>query len=351
MNESVTGCACAGLLCLIALTVVLTPLAAAAAQKTDVITLRNGDRITGEIKEVTQGRLRLSTDAMDTVSIRWIDIAAVDSDKTLEVEVQSGERIYGSLQPGEQPGDVVVVGAGEPVPVPRERIAAVWPIGQSFWKKLDGNVSLGVNFTQASDQVESDVTVNSMYTTRNNRVTVDISSTVKAVQGTTTTNRHQLQADWQRETRWPNWFTIVLGGLQHNSELNLDYRGSIGGGFGRYLRNTSRYRWATYAAGMLSQEQYTGDAGRQNFDLLGGTTLEVYIYGEHDLTFNTGLEVSPSLTDAGRVRVVFNSSLAYELVHNFTIGLQLFEQYDSQPPQEDALKNDLGINTTLGYKW
>ena len=39
------------------------------AQKNDTIYLRNGDRITGELKKFEYGLLNLSTDAMKTISI------------------------------------------------------------------------------------------------------------------------------------------------------------------------------------------------------------------------------------------------------------------------------------------
>jgi len=340
----------AGLLCL-ALAGVTLYAAPAAAQKTDVITLRNGDHITGEIKNIEQGRLQLSTNAMDTVYIRWIDIASIQSDKTLEVQLRSGEPIYGSLQPAPTSGDIVVDSEGGSTTLPNNDVASAHPIGQSFWKKLDGNLSLGLNFTQASGQAESDLSFSNTLTSRHDQISVDISSTIKRIQGETTTNRQELASAWRRRIRWPQWFSVVLGGLQKNSELNLAFRGSIGAGAGRYLRNTSTYNWSVYSTGLFTQERYTGDPGRQEFDVLAGTSLDVFLYGTHDFILSTDFQAIPSVTDAGRVRLNFNHTLSYELVNNFTIGLQFYEQYDSRPPQEGAEKNDFGINTTFGYHW
>ena len=46
--------------------------AAAPAQKTDVVTFTNGDQITCDIKELVHGRLRVKTDTMETVYVRWL---------------------------------------------------------------------------------------------------------------------------------------------------------------------------------------------------------------------------------------------------------------------------------------
>ena len=45
-----------------------------ARDKTDVIFMTNGDRLTGEIKQLEHGKLLLSTEAMGQVLIEWDDI-------------------------------------------------------------------------------------------------------------------------------------------------------------------------------------------------------------------------------------------------------------------------------------
>ena len=51
-----------------------------ARDKTDVISMSNGDRVTGEIKQLEHGKLRLSTDSLGELSIEWNDIERLDSD-------------------------------------------------------------------------------------------------------------------------------------------------------------------------------------------------------------------------------------------------------------------------------
>ena len=236
----------------------LIPAPAAAMQKTDLITLHNGDRITGEIKSVGQGQLQLSTAAMGTVYLEWIHIASIQTDKTLEVEVQTGDRIYGSLQSGEDPETLGVVRSGEtPVPVPRQEIVAAQPIGESFWNKLNGNFSLSFDLAQSSEQIDYSLNFNNTYTTRMNQVRLSANSSIGRVEGETTSNQQWLQGFWQRDTRWNRWFTIATGGLEQSLALDLDFRGTAGGGLGRYLKETSRHRWAAYGAGLLVHENYS----------------------------------------------------------------------------------------------
>jgi hypothetical protein len=64
---------------------------------TDRIHLRNGDVITGNIKELDRGKLRFKTRTMDTVFINWVNIESIDSDKYLRVERVDGTFNYGVI--------------------------------------------------------------------------------------------------------------------------------------------------------------------------------------------------------------------------------------------------------------
>ena len=69
----------------------------ALAAKTDIIILKNGDHVTGEIKGLTAGQLELSTAYMDTVYIDWENIRDIISDQGHRIEMSDGRRLLGTL--------------------------------------------------------------------------------------------------------------------------------------------------------------------------------------------------------------------------------------------------------------
>lgn len=78
------------------------------AQKTDIVYLKNGDRITGEVKSMGRGKLELSTDHMGTLFIEWEQILQLTSNTSQAVELTNGQRFYGSLEKSEDENTVVV---------------------------------------------------------------------------------------------------------------------------------------------------------------------------------------------------------------------------------------------------
>ena len=69
----------------------------AAAEKTDILLLKNGDRVTGEIDDLEGGLLIYKTDNMGTLNVEWEDIDQLTSKNFFRVELKSGDLRYGSL--------------------------------------------------------------------------------------------------------------------------------------------------------------------------------------------------------------------------------------------------------------
>ncbi|KPK65125.1 MAG: hypothetical protein AMS21_05635, partial [Gemmatimonas sp. SG8_38_2] len=115
-----------------------------AAQKTDTVTLYNGNRITGEIKELDHAKLKYSTDDMGTIYIEWNKIARLTSRAYFEVELEDGLRFYGTFGEPSRDGIVLVVLTESTADtVDMALIVKITPIKATFWTRLDGNVDIG----------------------------------------------------------------------------------------------------------------------------------------------------------------------------------------------------------------
>ena len=120
------------------------------AQKTDLIFLLNGDRVTGEIKELSAGKVRLSTDDIGTIYIEWEKIARVISDKIFEVELQFGSTYYGALGVSSDNRKMTVIGDTLTFDLYRAFVVTMRPIKDTFLQRLDGSLSLEFNLTKTT---------------------------------------------------------------------------------------------------------------------------------------------------------------------------------------------------------
>ena len=120
---------------------------------TDKIYLTNGDVITGSLKELDRGKLRLKTRTMDTVFINWVDVEAIHSDKYLRIERIDGSFTYGVVQRAEAKRELSVVDLEAEVNVPVLSVSTMQPIRvqQPFWGRFEGDLSAGIDYKKASD--------------------------------------------------------------------------------------------------------------------------------------------------------------------------------------------------------
>ena len=136
---------------LLALLCLLSGSLSAWAAKTDIVFLKNGDRVTGEVKSLGKAKLEFSTDHMGTVYIEWTDILQIVSDTGQTVELSNGQRFFGPLAKPENEDMVVVRTEQGPVAVSTLDVVSMYPVEAGFWDRLDISASLGFSWDKASE--------------------------------------------------------------------------------------------------------------------------------------------------------------------------------------------------------
>ena len=84
----------------------------------DRIHLRNGDVITGGLRELDRGKLRFRTRTMDTVYINWVEIESIESDKYLRIGKADGSYNYGTIQQSDLDAGLIIEDHGQETAVP-----------------------------------------------------------------------------------------------------------------------------------------------------------------------------------------------------------------------------------------
>ncbi len=331
--------------------------------KTDVVILKNGDHVTGEIKSLDRGKLSLSTDSMGTVQIEWEDVERVTSQWVFEVETEMGLRSFGSLAPAAEPKTMEIIGEGSRNTLHQTSIVRMTQIEAGFLDRLQGYVDMGFSFARANRATEWTLGsgVNTRGETRQFRAS--LSSRFENRSDVDSTTRNVLSLDWTRFFS-NRWLVTGLTTFTQNQELDLDLRSTFGGGPGRHLIQNNRTRLTVTGGAVFTREIFTApdpdpiqptqEPGmgeeRSNIEGMGSLEYEFFTFGDHETDITTTLTVLPSLSDWGRVRANLDARIQYELFKDFFWGITLFDQYDSRPP-EGTEKNDFGINTSVGWSF
>lgn len=324
----------------------------ALAAKTDVIYMRNGDRITCEIKQLERGQLKVSTDGMGTVYVEWEDIAQIVSRQNFIVEMQDGSRVQGTLAMPFDDGTLLVTEGEDTRRV--EMASVVWvdplKLDQARIKRWDGSISAGFDRTKANDDTSLSASFDARRRAQDFQLDFDGSVYSRSQDEAEDTLRAALGGQFRRLLE-DRWYWAALGSFERNDEQGIDLRSLAGAGYGRFLVQTGRTLWSATGGLAVVNEQRAGDEEAEtNLEALLNTEYEFFTYDTPKTRLRTSLTVYPSLTESGRVRTELDVGLSHELIEDLFIELSVYDTYDTEPPLEGE-KNDYGIVTSLGYSF
>mgnify|MGYP001827292727 FL=1 len=333
----------------------------ALGQKTDTLTVRTGAKLVGDIKGLSRGQVNFLTDEMGTVQVRWPKVVTVHTDKIFEIELEDGRVLFGSLVPGGQ--DSVLIRADSlTLAVPTQTVVTLERIKSSFWAGLDGNLNVGLNFTQQNAKTDVNINGSVHYAARKTAEKGALGSIATGFNLTKLTynftfSRQDETDDIRRAqsglshlnqlaSRW--FWTVLLTG-ETNSQLSLDYRVSVGGGGGRFLVQSNKLDVAVWLGPAYSWEQFTGEPSDSSFPFMVASDLTYFTWGALSTTISSNLAVMPILDDWGRWRINFNATASREVLNNLYLNLSVTEVFDSRPTSADANKNDFSFTTSIGW--
>ena len=325
------------------------PAAARAAQKTDVVLLKNGDRVTCEIQSLSNGLLTVDTDDMGTIKIEWDKVRTVTSSRLFELETTSGARWYGSLAAA-GPGQVAIVGATTTA-FDQMLVYRVTPIESGFWHRLDGSVSMGGSYTKSSGvgQVYGSFELRARRPAYEWAISYDSTTTFQ--EGEPDSGRYTGRVGYTRLLQ-DRWLLIGYSQLDSNPDLGFNLRTAVGGVVGRNLIQRNRTVFQVGGGMTFNVEQPVDGDHRTNAEALAIARYSIVTYDYPKSEAIIGLSVLPSTSDPGRVRVGTNAKLSRAIFTNdFVFAITAFDDYDSRPPAGAVDKNDVGLSFSLGWKF
>jgi hypothetical protein len=320
------------------------------AQKTDVVVMVNGDRVTCEIKKLDRGILEAKTDSWGTLSIEWVEVARVSSPSRFEIYLRSGQRATGTLGAAPDSGHVVV-NDGSAVSYAIEDIVLMKPVGNSFWRQLEGSVDLGYSFASSGDATQWSASANVIRRRPGVDTRVSGDSFFTSKEGADDSSRHSLYVDAVHRLS-PRWGLAVMGQAQSNDELLLRLRAQAGAGLVHHLHQSNSVLVSASGGVVYGRELFTDETpSTSSVELSLGSQVEWFVFNSPKTQVTNYFTAFPNLTTPGRVRLELNTGVRRELVKDFFINLSFVDSYDNRPPSEDARSNDLTLVTSLGWSF
>jgi hypothetical protein len=332
-----------------------------ARDKTDVMVMKNGDRMTCEIKGLDAGVLYVSFDYIDgTASVDWSKVARLESKQLFIVKTVDGSMYTGALNTTEmaagRPMKIQVLEIPEnEVAIDRSQVVQMVQTSENFWQRFSGEISMGIIYSKGNQSTQYNFGSQTAYVRERWDAKANFSSTLSSSTGTSASTRNSLGLGVLRLLPWNNWFYSGVGNFLQSSEQGINLQTTLGGGIGRYVKNTNRTSISVLAGAAWLQTKYHPSIlplGQQNIaSALIAADVRLFKFSKTNL--NATANVLPALSEPGRVRFDTNVSYYVKLFSNLSWNATFYGNWDNRPPpgfSGSDYGSSSGLSWTFGLK-
>lgn len=321
---------CLGLFTLVCFTTISLAQTNQPPTQIEIIQLKNGDRITGEVLKEDENSVSLKT--------RW----------NAELTMPKAEIEKREIQPGVTSPTAAQVINPVPVPVaPPPAPPAEPPKPKGIWK---ANVQLGADLRES--------TVSSYLYSASAKVTYARGGWHNSADWRYSYGKsgNTLSADRMDGTLKSDldigpenkWFVYALGGAGYDEVRKIDYQYEFGPGLGIHLLVRTNMA-LNVESGFSFQEQNFSNATKRNEFRL--RLAEDYFWKLNSkVRLEQKAEIQPAFDDPADYRFRFETTLSYALFNNVSWNVTLIDIYDSEPAA-GVSNNDLQVRSGIGVSF
>ncbi len=328
-----------------------------ARDNTDVIVMKNGDRMTCEIKGLSAGVLSVKLSyAQGIISVQWSAVAHLESNQLFFVKTEEGRVYTGKLSTaatrGERPMSIKVTAAPEnEVEISQSQLIKLDQTAETFRQRFNGTINTGILYSKGNQATQYNIASQVEYPRERWSSQASFNSSLASSSGAASiATRNQIDLGSMRLLRWNNWFYSGTGNFLQSSVQGIDLQTTLGGGVGRYLRNTNReslYVLGGFAWQNAQYKTYTTGQGAQNA-AAGLLESELKFFRFKKTNLDISAVVLPGISEPGRIRANLNASYYVRLFSDLSWNFSFYGNWDNQPPPTLA-GSDYG--TSSGLSW
>ena len=311
-----------------------------ARESTDVIVMKNGDHLTGQIKGMSQGVLYISMKyILGTSDVQWSQVDHIESKQLFLVKTENGLVYTGTLATAESAGGrpmtiEVVESSSKQVDLERQAVVQMDQTSQRFWQRFNGEINTGLTYAKGNQSTQYNLSSDVTYPRERWQLGASYNSTLSTSTGVTATTRNQFNLSGEHLLRWNNWFYAGVAGLLQSSVQDINLQSNLGGGVGRYLANTNHLKAYMLGGFGFQRTQYNPSLAVSNpqdvATALVAAGARLFRFDKTTLEVTTS--VYPALSQPGRVFSNLNATYYIKLSGNLKWNVSFYGNWDNQPP-------------------
>ncbi len=296
----------------------------------DSLVLKNKNIIVGNIKSLKNGVVTVETDYSDKdFLIEWSGVKEVFSKNRFLITLKNGDRLTGYIISADDGKKMKIIeDADSEMFTTIEDLVFLKELENSFWGRVKANIDLGLNLTKANNFRQFNVTSKIAYNADKWSTDIYFNMLQSSQDSVSTIKRTEGTLNYVYYLQHAMFFSSSINFLSNTEQaLKLRTTGKIG--LGKFLVQTNKAYFGFGGGLSFNNETFFNEVEPRN-------SLEVYIGTEGklfdvgDLNFTGSLNVYRSITKSGRWRSDLKVDAKYDLPWDFYIKTNFTVNYDNK---------------------
>jgi hypothetical protein len=312
----------------------------------------NGTVLVGKLRSIDLAIVRFKPADISEVTFQLDKVKTMHvQSKLLRVETMFRETYIGYLRPSPVEGMVKMVTFYDTTDLALSTTIHIGTFGNTFWKSTFAYFGAGYSYTKSSDIGRLNFDGKISYVKEHIEAKINASTIMTQEDDVFIRDRENVisQVSYFYDAVW---FNQVGLNYQRNLELGLVKRVQQAVGVGaRFLAKPNMQ--AKCAVGyVLNQE--TGTDGRESgvlSEIPVAITYNFYRFEKPKISVGISQGVFFGVNQSGRIRQDGELSVAWKIITDFSLSMNLYHNYDSRSPTTKTAALDYGIVFTLGYEF
>ncbi|HTZ59296.1 MAG TPA: DUF481 domain-containing protein [Acidobacteriaceae bacterium] len=361
--------------------------AQAAAPAPDVLTLANGDQLTGKLLREAAGTVTFHSDMIGDVTVAWDKIKSIQSSQKFAV-IEQGQHVtrktassqvaQGTVQVADDQVTISPAAQGAAKELATKNVQYIID-EPTFAREVEhspgftygwtGSITAAATLIQATQNshsfggavalIRTIPTVN--WLDPRNRTIIDFNGTNGSVSqpGTTTTKTNIIHFDAEHD--WyvtPRFYFLVDTAFDHNYSQGLQLQQLYGAGAGYTLIKTPKQELDLKADVHFERQTFFVTPGIQppppltpSKNLIGMDFGDVYMYKlVHGVVFNQGATITPAFNNTNAWSAVATAGLLFPTYKRLGFSLGVLDNYLNDPAagsKKNSFQFTAGVTYTL----
>jgi len=312
----------------------------------DILVLKNGDRITGEIKTIWDGEISIEPQYSDEFEVDVSAVEYIESDREFDLELADGSQSLARLRGSDSEGNQIIEANGESTSIPLSSLFELDEPEKDFdWESnIDFSASLNSGNTDSSNsKLRADTTIS----IPNHRHLAEVTFSREELIDVSTQEKDLFRYNYNWLFRDP-WFLSALLTFERDPIIELGGRTIISAGIGYDIWATPR-RTLSVQLGVGAQSEELASVRSENAVATWALRYSQDFFND-DLELYHHHSIIPNISGRTNTNYKTTTGIRYEITDLLYANFSIDYDYVTNPA-DSAVSEDIAVLIGLGAEF